>query len=52
MSSKPASQVNLEHPAKGLTTCVPQHGQDVKRPLVKLILKQAGVTEDDFQKLL
>lgn len=46
------SHLILKHPAKRLTTCVPEHGRDVKRALVKLILKQAGLTEEDFQKLL
>ena len=42
----------LIHSTKRLTTCVPVHGKDVNRALLKLILKQAGLSEDAFQKLL
>lgn len=43
----------LRHPEKHLTTAVPVHGgADVDRALMKLILKQAGLSEDDFLKLL
>jgi predicted RNA binding protein YcfA (HicA-like mRNA interferase family) len=34
------------------TTCVPKHGKDIKRSLMKDIIQQAGLTEDEFQKLL
>jgi len=42
----------LWHPIKHLTTAVPKHSKDVKRNLMKLILKQAGLTEEEFRKLL
>lgn len=42
----------LRHPTRGLTTTVPVHGKDVKRSLMKLILKQTGLTEDAFRELL
>ena len=34
------------------TTTVPIHPGDIKRPLLKKILKQAGLTEDAFRELL
>ena len=42
----------LRHPITRQTTCVPKHGKDVKRSLMKEILQQAGLTEDEFRKLL
>jgi len=42
----------LRHPVTHQTTGVPKHGRDVKRSLMKLILKQAGLTEEEFRKLL
>jgi len=42
----------LRHPVKRVTTAVPIHGKDVKRSLMKLILKQAAMTEDEFRRFL
>ena len=42
----------LRHPVTRKTTCVPKHGKDVKRSLMKEILQQAGLTEEEFRKLL
>ena len=42
----------LRHPATRRTTTVPKHGRDIGRNLVRAILKQAGLTEDEFRKLL
>lgn len=42
----------LWHPQKRLETCVPVHGADLKRSLVRAILAQAGLTEEEFLKLL
>jgi mRNA interferase HicA len=42
----------LRHPITRRTTCVPKHGNDVKRSLMKEILRQAGMTEEEFRKLL
>jgi len=42
----------LTHPVENLTTCVPVHGGDVKRSLLKLIIKQAGLSEAQFRELL
>jgi predicted RNA binding protein YcfA (HicA-like mRNA interferase family) len=46
------SHLILRHPITRQTTCVPKHGKDVKRSLMKEILQQAGLTEEDFRKLL
>ncbi len=40
------------HPIKHLRTGVPIHSKDTKRSLMKKILKQAGLTEEEFRKLL
>jgi predicted RNA binding protein YcfA (HicA-like mRNA interferase family) len=40
------------HPEKKIQTCVPKHGRDVKRSLLHLIIKQAGLTKEEFEKLL
>jgi predicted RNA binding protein YcfA (HicA-like mRNA interferase family) len=46
------SHIILRNPVNLRTTCVPLHGKDVKRSLMKEILRQAGLTEKDFQELL
>jgi predicted RNA binding protein YcfA (HicA-like mRNA interferase family) len=46
------SHIILRHPTTKQTTCVPRHAKDIKRPLMKEILRQAGLTEEEFQKLL
>jgi predicted RNA binding protein YcfA (HicA-like mRNA interferase family) len=42
----------MRHTITRQTTCVPKHGKDVKRSLMKDILGQAGLTEEEFRKLL
>jgi predicted RNA binding protein YcfA (HicA-like mRNA interferase family) len=42
----------LWHPIKRITSAVPLHGKDVDRSLMKLILKQADLTEDESRKFL
>lgn len=42
----------LRHPVTRKTTCVPKHGKDVKQSLMEEILQQAGLTEEEFRKLL
>jgi len=42
----------LRHPISKKTTCVPKHGKDVKRSLMKEIIQQAGLSEEEFRKLL
>jgi predicted RNA binding protein YcfA (HicA-like mRNA interferase family) len=46
------SHLTLKHPVSGLHTTVPTHGGDVGHGLLKQILKQAGITEAEFRKLL
>ncbi len=46
------SHATFRHPDTKRTTVVPLHGGDVKRPLLKMILQQAGLTEDEFRNLL
>lgn len=43
----------LWHSTRKLQTCVPTHGgDDIARPLVRAILQQAGLSEDEFRELL
>lgn len=46
------SHLYLWHPAKRRLTAVPMHPGDVNRKLVHAIVKQAGLTTDEFLKLL
>lgn len=38
--------------AQGVKVVVPNHSGDIKRPLLKSILKDAGLGEDEFRKFL
>lgn len=42
----------LRNPTTRQSTSVPKHGKDVNRGLMKAILKQTGLTEEEFRKLL
>jgi len=46
------SHLSLKYPSTGFRTTVPIHGGDIKRGLLKQILKQANLTEKEFRKLL
>ena len=46
------SHLTLYHPRTGKHTTVPMHGGDLSRRLLKAILKQAGLTEEQFSELL
>ena len=46
------SHLTLKHPISGHRTTVPVHKGDIKRGLLKQILKQAGLTEREFRELL
>jgi len=35
-----------------IVTAVPMHPDDIKRPLLKKIIQDAGLTEEEFRKLL
>ncbi len=45
------SHVLLEHPVSKAQTSVPMHGGDLKRGLMKAILRQAGLSEDEFREI-
>ena len=44
--------LHLIHPATDAITTIPMHPGDLKRPLLKAILRQAGLSEDEFRELL
>ena len=46
------SHLFLSHPNRRATTTVPIHGEDLPRWLLKLIIRQAGLTEDQFREIL
>ncbi len=46
------SHLTLHHPGTGQHTTVPMHCGDLYRGLVKDIIKQAGLTEEQFRELL
>ena len=46
------SHLYLWHGERQMMTGVPMHPGDLKRSLMKAIIKQAGLTEDDFRRLL
>ena len=46
------SHLALWNPGTDRQTTIPVHGGDVKRGLMKQVLKQAGLTEDEFRDLL
>ena len=46
------SHVHLRHTENGLITRVPMHNKDLSRGFLKAILKQAGISTDEFKKLL
>lgn len=46
------SHLRLWHPERKLVTTVPIHPGELPRPLVSGILKQAGLTNEDFRELL
>ncbi len=46
------SHLYLWHEEKKLLTTVPIHGGDIKRSLLKQIIRQAGLSEEEFRKLL
>ena len=46
------SHATYRHPETKRTTVIPWHGGDVRRPLLKAILQQAGLTEEQLRDLL
>ena len=35
-----------------IVTCVPMHPGDIKRPLLRKIIQDTGLTDDEFRELL
>lgn len=46
------SHLYLFHPSKKLTTTVPLHPGDLDRGLMKKILRQADISEEEFRSFL
>ena len=46
------SHLHLWHPERRRVTTVPIHSRDLPRPVLKEIIRQAGLTEDEFRRLL
>lgn len=46
------SHLVLKNPASNLRTVVPMHTGDIGRGLLKKIIAQAGLSEQEFRKLL
>jgi predicted RNA binding protein YcfA (HicA-like mRNA interferase family) len=46
------SHYQMKRGSDGRRTTIPVHGDDINRSLLKLILKQAGLGEDEFRELL
>ncbi len=45
------SHVRIQNSA-GIQLIIPQHGGDLKRPLLKALIKQAGLSEQTFRELI
>lgn len=46
------SHIFLWHPQRDVVTTVAMHTKDMPRGTLKTIIKQAGFSQDEFQKLL
>jgi mRNA interferase HicA len=46
------SHATYRHPQTKRTTVVPMHSKELPRWLLKKIIKEAGLTEDEFRELL
>ena len=46
------SHATYRHPQTKSTTVVPVHSKELPRWLLKKIVKEAGLTEDEFRKFL
>ena len=47
-----SGHLGLRHPVTGRKTVVPRHAGDLKRGTAQAILKQAGLTREQFLRLL
>lgn len=50
-SSQTGSHLMLEHATRRMVV-VPKHARDISRPLMMSILKQAGLSQEQFIELL
>ena len=46
------SHLTLWHEQKQCITTVPIHPGDIKRPLLQAIIRQAGLSDEEFRELL
>ena len=46
------SHATYRHPQTKRTTVVPMHSKELPRWLLKKIIKEAGLTEDEFRELM
>jgi predicted RNA binding protein YcfA (HicA-like mRNA interferase family) len=46
------SHVRLVHRVQNIKTVIPVHPGDMSRPLLKKIIKQCGLSEEQFRQLL
>ena len=46
------SHATYRHPETKRTTVVPMHSKELPRWLLKKIIKEAGLTEEEFRRLL
>lgn len=51
MQNQKGSHIKLFHPISGCRTTVPLHPGDLGRSLIREIIKQAGLTIEEFLKL-
>lgn len=51
VAGQKGSHVRLKNDA-GIMLIIPQHGGDLKRPLLKAMIKQAGLTEKEFRRFM
>jgi len=42
----------LAHPTKDLEMCVPMHIGDLGRDLIRAVIQEAGLMEEEFRNLL
>ncbi len=50
--AKVGSHFTLLNPTTLKRTTISMHSGDLKRPLLKAMIKQAGLTEEEFRKLI
>lgn len=51
IAGQKGSHVHLKNDA-GIMLIIPMHGGDLKRPILKAMIKQAGLAESEFRKFI